>query len=201
MLDNDMPNRFERHKQRTRQLLMRATLELISEKGYEAVSVLDITERADLGRGTFYLHFKNKEDILWLIMEEYFDRESAAIDEQVAAEPSPRREFLSWVAFFENVQRHSQIHALIKNANSAFLRERISQYLLNVHERNLRAGRYSAHIDLPPDFQAAFASGATLSVVEWWMNDTQKYSAYEVARMFYRMVYRQPPPEDSLSSE
>ena len=193
MMDTHSPNRFERHKQRTRELLMRAMLELISEKGYEAVSVQDITDRADLGRGTFYLHFKNKEDVLWMIMEEYFNRESAAIDEQVAAEPSPKREFLSWIAFFENVQKHSQLHALVKNANSAFLRERIYQYFFSLYERNIRAGRYTALIDLPPDFLAAFAGGAMLSVVEWWMSDPQKYTPREVATLFYTMVYRQPP--------
>jgi AcrR family transcriptional regulator len=194
MVDSEAPNRFERHKQRTRQLLMRATLELISEKGYEEVSVQDITDRADLGRGTFYLHFKNKEEVLWMILEEYFNRETTAVDERVASEPSPKKEFLSWVAFFESAIQQQQVYLLIKNAHSAFLRERVYQYLLTVYERNLRSGRYTAFIDLPADFLAAFASGAMLSVLDWWMADPHKYTARQVAEMVYQMVYRQMPP-------
>jgi AcrR family transcriptional regulator len=201
MVYSDSPNRFERHKQRTRQLLMHATLELISEKGYEEVSVQDITDRADLGRGTFYLHFKNKEEVLWMILEEYFDRESAVVNERVANVPSPRKEYLSWIAFFENARRHQNIYNLIQNANSAFLRERVFKYFVNLHERNLRAGRYTTSIDLPPDFLAAFAGGATLSVLDWWMEDPQRYTAREVAGMFFMAVFHQPPPKDENASD
>jgi AcrR family transcriptional regulator len=201
MVYSDSLNRFERHKQRTRQLLMRATLELISEKGYEEVSVQNITDRADVGRGTFYLHFKNKEEVLWMILEEYFDRESAVINERVANVPSPLKEYLSWIAFFENTQRHQNIYNLIQNANSAFLRERVFKYFVNLHERNLRAGRYTASIDLPPDFLAAFAGGATLSVLDWWMEDPHRYTAREVAGMFFTAVFHQPPPKDDSPSD
>ena len=39
-------------------------MELIKEKGYDAISVEQITQRANLGRTTFYLHYKDKEDLL-----------------------------------------------------------------------------------------------------------------------------------------
>ena len=58
-------NRFERRKQRTRDQLKQAAIGLILEKGYDAVQVQDITDRADLGRGTFYIHFADKEDVVW----------------------------------------------------------------------------------------------------------------------------------------
>ena len=40
------------------------------EKGYEAVTIQDITDRADLGRGTFYIHFKDKEEAIWSAIED-----------------------------------------------------------------------------------------------------------------------------------
>jgi AcrR family transcriptional regulator len=55
---------LDRRIQRTRDLLQRAAMELIAEKGYDAVKVSDITERANLGRTTFYLHYQNKADLL-----------------------------------------------------------------------------------------------------------------------------------------
>jgi AcrR family transcriptional regulator len=54
----------DRRRVRTRQMLRNALLELIDEKGYESVTVQEITDRADLGRATFYLHFKDKDELL-----------------------------------------------------------------------------------------------------------------------------------------
>lgn len=50
--------------QRTRQLLRGALFSLIQEKGFEALSVQDIIDHANVGRATFYAHFDNKEDLL-----------------------------------------------------------------------------------------------------------------------------------------
>ena len=60
----------DRRVQRTRTLLTRALMELIVEKGYQAITVQDIIDRANLGRSTFYAHFLDKEDLLMSGLEE-----------------------------------------------------------------------------------------------------------------------------------
>ena len=55
---------LDRRIQRTRQLLREALFALIVERGYEAITVQDITERANLGRTTLYLHYRDKEELL-----------------------------------------------------------------------------------------------------------------------------------------
>ncbi len=57
--------RTDRRIKRTKELLSRALIGLILEKGYEKVSVQDILDRADVGRSTFYSHFENKEQLLF----------------------------------------------------------------------------------------------------------------------------------------
>src|SRR5512137_1474289 len=59
------PSRHERRRQQTRKLLTQTAVQLVLEKGYDAISIQDITDRADLGRGTFYIHFKDKEEVVW----------------------------------------------------------------------------------------------------------------------------------------
>lgn len=51
-------------RKRTRDALVGASLQLIAEKGIEATSVLEITERLGISNGTFYYHFQNKEQLL-----------------------------------------------------------------------------------------------------------------------------------------
>ena len=59
-----MPKRRDRRVERTQQLLRGALVSLIREKGFEALTVQDIIDRANVGRATFYSHFDNKEDLL-----------------------------------------------------------------------------------------------------------------------------------------
>ncbi|MFN8375405.1 MAG: helix-turn-helix domain-containing protein [Anaerolineae bacterium] len=53
--------REDRRVDRTRALLQQALMELIREKGYDAVTIQDITDRANVGRATFYLHYPSKD--------------------------------------------------------------------------------------------------------------------------------------------
>src|SRR3982751_1547576 len=54
----------DRRTQRTRQALMMAFVGEVLTRGYEDVSVEDIVKRANIGRSTFYMHYKSKEDLL-----------------------------------------------------------------------------------------------------------------------------------------
>ena len=66
--------RPDRRVQRTRQMLQQAFMDVIQEKGFAATSIHDITERADLNRGTFYLHFEDKYQLLDAVMREQFHK-------------------------------------------------------------------------------------------------------------------------------
>jgi AcrR family transcriptional regulator len=69
-----MPNQKpDRRIQRTRQQLRQALLSLMLERGYDSLSVQDITDRANLGRATFYLHYQDKDDLLIECMESLVD--------------------------------------------------------------------------------------------------------------------------------
>jgi AcrR family transcriptional regulator len=54
----------DRRVQRTHRLLHQAIVELIRERGWDAITVQDVCERADIGRSTFYVHFADKEELL-----------------------------------------------------------------------------------------------------------------------------------------
>ena len=59
-----MSERIERRKRDTRQRIAQAALELFASKGIDATTVADITEAADIGKGTFFTYFPTKEDVL-----------------------------------------------------------------------------------------------------------------------------------------
>ena len=54
----------DRRVRRTRQLLRDALMELTLERGYDRITVQDILDRADIGRSTFYSHYRDKDDLM-----------------------------------------------------------------------------------------------------------------------------------------
>lgn len=67
MTDSD---RLARKRQRTRRALLAAARELVYERGHERIAIQDITERADVGLGTFYNYFESKPAIFEAVLDE-----------------------------------------------------------------------------------------------------------------------------------
>jgi AcrR family transcriptional regulator len=193
----EMPlNRAERRRQHTRDQLKVAALELLFEHGYPALTIKAITERADLGYGTFYLHFAEKDDIVWELILDRADGERVRIEEKLAGVGFPRREYLSWIELFRFADTNrAAFITMLGSAGSNTLIHRYQNWLAQLHESNLRAGRYSAALDLPPDFLAQFISGALLRLMTWWLETGQRYTPEEMADMLYQTVYREKPPK------
>lgn len=72
------PRRVDRRVQRTRQLLQDAFIEVVREKGFTATSIHDVTERANVNRGTFYIHYTDKYALLDTIIRERFQQHLAS---------------------------------------------------------------------------------------------------------------------------
>ena len=66
-------NRVQKRAKRTRKKLKDAALDVFSEQSIDATTVEDITEKADVGKGTLYQHFEDKEEIVVTLVEEAVD--------------------------------------------------------------------------------------------------------------------------------
>src|ERR1700752_55551 len=70
-MEND--KKQDRRIERTRQTLRNALIGLVLEKHYDEITVQDIIDRANVGRSTFYAHFRDKEDLLMGDWEKFLD--------------------------------------------------------------------------------------------------------------------------------
>jgi AcrR family transcriptional regulator len=75
------PGRHNRRALRTRAKLLEAARTLFTEQGIEMTSIDDITRRADVGKGTFYYHFTNREEIVKDLIDWVIEQLLAVIDE------------------------------------------------------------------------------------------------------------------------
>ena len=80
----ERPGRRDRRAAQTKAKLFRCAIRLIARRGIDKVTVEDITEAADVGKGTFFNYFKTKEQVLGMIAEIQLEhiREAAALGEQ-----------------------------------------------------------------------------------------------------------------------
>src|SRR5579871_644094 len=78
--------KLDRRVQRTRGLLCNALLSLIVERGYDSLKIEDITERANLRRATFYMHYRDKEELLLAALTETFDGLVSAIQSTTSSD-------------------------------------------------------------------------------------------------------------------
>lgn len=189
-------NRMERRRLQTRDKLKQAALQILAEQGYAGLTIKGVTDRADLGYGTFYLHFTDKDDLVWAIVYDMAEVQRQAVDERLTSVPFPRREYLSWVFIFEYVASVREgFIAMMGSQGSAKILQRYQDYLAALHESNLRSGQYSANLDLPPDFLAQYMTGALMRLLLWWAETPNTYTPQDMAKMVYQAAYRQPPPE------
>ena len=68
------PKKVDRRILRTRSQLSAALLTLMQEKNFDEITIKDITDRADMNRATFYLHYGTKEELLLTSLESRFDK-------------------------------------------------------------------------------------------------------------------------------
>ena len=106
-------NRHQRRRLRTIAQLQQATLALLLEKGYDAISIQEITDRADLGRGTFYIYFRSKEDIVWNIIEEGFNRTTEDAISVANGKMPERPEYFSYINIFRHAQKNRDLYLIM----------------------------------------------------------------------------------------
>ena len=193
----------DRRVQRTRRALRNALLELVKEKKYDDISVEEITQHANLGRATFYLHYKDKEDLLVdefnaivnerarTISDIPFSAWLPALDPDNAAENKPA---IPLLMAFQHVNNHADLYRiLLKSEKSDRTLERIrkiiSQAISEFMQKKLENDPIPILFEVPIDLLAAYFSGALLSCVDWWFEQELSYTPEEMTRMFQRLFF------------
>jgi AcrR family transcriptional regulator len=184
----------DRRVSRTRRQLREALMALILKKGYDAVTIEDITSFADLGRTTFYLHYKDKEELLI----ESIDAISDELKAQIGITAGEADDFkpLGPLAAIELVFRHAGENALLYRvilsggaAQKALdrLQEIISDAAQMFFERRMQ-GRAPAP-QFPQGVILHYFSSSLLGLVNWWLGAGLPYPPEVMAQSFVSLFF------------
>lgn len=178
--------KLDRRVQRTRSLLNKALMDLIQEKGYDNVTIEDITERANLGRTTFYLHYQSKDDLLIDHHDDLASQlnlDSLNREQLLGAEPQAEM-----VAFLQQLNQSVEIYeAFTKAKEAAFIMHNVRERTMN----NLRESLTKAFpetVPSPPlELLAQYIVGAQFSLLDWWVTNETAYTPEQVATMLHQL--------------
>lgn len=174
---------MDRRVKRTRALLGEAMLALIQERPYEAITIQEITDRADLNRATFYLHFGSKEELLAMSLEDLFDELVQKIQQQSAGQPH-WQSHLSMQVIYEHVAERADLYkALLGHQGLGYVMHRILAYIARYDEVMLRQELGDQELSLPIPIMARHVAGSLFALVSWWVEQDMPYTPEEMALM------------------
>ena len=173
----------DRRSQRTRQALGYALLHLMMEKGYEAVSIKDIIDRANVGRSTFYAHYADKDELF----AKQFDRMIEMLIQHTPQDDSDRNLLFPSLRLFEHIQEQWKLYKILSresgiNVHTRQLQKSISE---RIEQRLLASGQT---FDVPVPIIANFLAGSLLSLLKWWLDNKMPYTPKQMDEIFQKLA-------------
>ena len=176
----------DRRVQKTQRLLRDALVSLIREKNYDSIAVQEILDRANVGRSTFYTHFRNKDELLVSGIQDMLHPVRG-----VAAPPFAKPyERIVWFSLpvFEYHDRHRhggegrmgrQGRAVLHEHLRKVLTELVAEELKrDLHRRGRAAGL------IPSDLLVRYVASTFILVLNWWVETGSRLRPAEVDQVY-----------------
>jgi AcrR family transcriptional regulator len=191
-----MSDRQDRRSQRTRHLLSAALVELIKEKDYNTITVSDIIDRANVGRSTFYAHYRDKDDLL--VGE--LDRVMDVLSRDIPHEPREENRFFPSLGLFRHVGEQYELYkALVWGPGIDLLIKHMQKSLSKRIEQGLKESKKEFSVPVP--VVANYIAGSFLNLLKWWLENKMIYSPEQMDEIFQKLTMPGVEAQEIRSSE
>jgi AcrR family transcriptional regulator len=170
---------------RTRKLLHQALIDLSLEKGFAAVTVQDLAERAMVNRSTFYRHFVDKYDLLRSYLHDLYQLVDSEAGERDAP-TLPGEPPAGLVSLLRHMQANAAFYRVLlgPNGDAAFCAQSFRGYLEKGFRSLMPNGATPIHPDAPPvGLSVSYLLHAGMGAILWWLveRNGEGYSPEQVA--------------------
>jgi len=194
--------RTDRRKNRTRRMLSEALFALMDERPYETITIEDITQRADLGRTTFYLHYKDKEELLLesieAIAEELKAKVFAAMKEDDSnSEAANGNHPPGWkpiTMVLQHAAANTSLYLPILRGEGtprapACIRQIIYEGAYDFFEKRMAQNQDAQHSIIPVEVLTNFFSTSLLGMLTWWLENNMPYPAEQMTEIYSKLFF------------
>lgn len=184
-----MARRLDRRVQRTRKLLRDSLMALILEEGFDTLSIQDITDHANVGRATFYLHYKDKDELLLDVIDQFI---ADFLDQvpQLSATQWRLEDSKVVTKLFDFAAEHYDLYRILIIGRGGITAARQLQNTIakNIQDSiEIDVGKNGFTPLIPADFLANHLAGSLLAIIYWWLDNDLPYSVEEMALMFQKV--------------
>jgi AcrR family transcriptional regulator len=181
-----------RRRARTREELLRAAKQLFAARGFHGTKVADIAAAADVGTGTFYLHFENKDVLFADLMRETALRAKEEMDRAKAAHDDPReRNHAAMATFFRFAAANRDVFKILFGHSAQFnalLHEVHQLFIADVEENYAYGVAAGAFKPFRPALVSQAIVGMLSQLVSWWI-DRDDVSIEEITETTHRLLH------------
>lgn len=174
----------DRRSERSRSLITSALLDLLTDRRFNEITIQEITDKANVGRATFYLHYRNKEECLVQVLTTGFDSLVAEIDQMNMGKDRDFVDVLEKIFLFTTRNRNLYTALLSDNPKANILGD-VQKY---IREKMTRS------IPVPPKLDPIIReavttnlTGALIAMVLWWLREDPAFTARQMAEIFVKM--------------
>jgi len=190
----------DRRIQKTRALLYEALSFLIHEKPYDEIVVKEILDRANVGRSTFYTHFRGKDELLASGLRDML--RTVPAQGLPASGKGYERIIRFSLPVFEHIQQHRQAGAAAMGSRGqAIIHQHLQKILVELIADDLGKvfyGHRKMAAKFPPHLLVQYVASTFVLVLNWWAESKGSLSANEINDLFRALTI--PTPSASLDS-
>jgi AcrR family transcriptional regulator len=178
--------RMDRRIARTRSMLQRALIGLMTRKGYDAITVEEVCQEADIGRSTFYAHFTGKDHLKRSGLDDHL--RAMLLEHQRAAAQRPLDGGFGFVLpFLEHARGQLDLYRALVSKGGVATTTAMLRRIVTELVRNELSSR-PAPRGLRPEVATAFVVGGFMSLLTWWLDGGARLPPAELDAMFRQLV-------------
>jgi AcrR family transcriptional regulator len=177
-------NHMDRRTRKTREAIIKAFIALMAEEDFEQITINEIAERADVNRGTVYLHFTDKFDLLDQCTEAYLAQlVDGCLQEDALNVPSKT----AALQVLHHLEQNADFYRiLLLNKGGSGFRKRLITLIQQIFARHIDAREIDGSIN--KEISVQFMTSAIVGVVEWWIMNAMPCTAEEVVGQLWLLL-------------
>ena len=180
----------DRRVARTQKLLREALHSLIREKDYDSIVVKEILDRAEVGRSAFYMHFRDKDDLLASSIHDILG--SVPSDHSKAGDHRDKSILAFGLPIFEHLDRHRRSGGLrLGPRGRAVLHAHLQRVLIELITQSVKGNlerKRKTTGPIPQALLVQFVASTFILVLNWWLDYKSPLSPAEANSIFQTLV-------------
>ncbi|MFS0907510.1 TetR/AcrR family transcriptional regulator [Priestia aryabhattai] len=171
-------SKVDRRITKSQEAIKKAVIELMSKKKFDDITIQDIADRANVNRGTIYLHYLDKFDLLDKIIDEHINKLRVMCESATEMDLDFVESNVEWFEYFES--NYSFFSTLLASSQASYFRSQFLDLLIEEIKNDIDTTKL-INGELDEEVILQFIVTSFVGIVEWWITKGMPYPPRVIA--------------------